>query len=234
MTCPSRNLPACARCPRPALIRENATAARPTATPGHLRFPWRKWCRSLTGRRSFTRGNCAGFIPKFSSTKSMAKKPPSSSPTPSAAPGNRRQETAAIARRLRAVPGQLRWRRCGSLYQRLAPASADDVPFPPPANGQRAMARRIGVWRISSRQNLQLQARNAPAPNDYLGRIRRHGWPGTEGNGGGLQGQARRLQCHHGRGHGGPPGRGLCRISPQARARRMGLWPDRKPDAPKT
>ncbi len=39
----------------------------------------------------------------------------------------------------------------------------------------------------------------------------------------------RRLQRHHGRGAGRPPGRSLCRIPAQARARRVGLRPDRTP-----
>jgi 5-methyltetrahydrofolate--homocysteine methyltransferase len=56
--------------------------------------------------------------------------------------------------------------------------------------------------------------------------------PPASGSRGGraLQGPARRLQRHHGRGPGRPPGRGLRRVPAQAGARGVGLRPRRGPD----
>ncbi len=67
-----------------AVVRQfnpaNAIAAR-HGHAGAFAFRWKKSCRSLTGRRSSTPGNCAAFIRKFSSTKSTARRPPNFLPT---------------------------------------------------------------------------------------------------------------------------------------------------------
>ncbi len=119
---------------------------------GHRPFPWRKSCRLLIGRRFFTLGNCAAFIPKSSSTRSTARKPPSCLPTHrncsrnsppknhcNCAPSMGCSRQTPLAMTLKSTP-TVRANICGRNFISCASRS------------KKATARRIGAWRTSSRR----------------------------------------------------------------------------------
>ena len=181
------------------------------------------WCRSSTGRRSSTPGNCAGVIPGIFDDPYVGKHARELLRRRAALlDEDRGQKTAARARRVRFLSRQPRRRR----HRTLRPTRTRDVCHPPrppsaPATGQAGRAVQPLPGGLHRAEGL--------GPGGLSRGVRRDDRPRHGRTRGAVPGRARRLQQDHDAGALRPVGGGVRGVPPPPGAPAIGATARRRP-----